>query len=56
VCARVQQLSVLQPNYSRTNIDTTLQVSCLGVGVGRAARTYDHSEWHVQQRPSPLQG
>jgi hypothetical protein len=56
LCAQVC-CQVSNPNYlySRTKLDTTLHVSCLDVGVGRAAQAYDRSEWHVQQRPSPLQ-
>jgi hypothetical protein len=49
VCARCCQ--VLQPQL---HVEHHLSLH-LNVGVGRAARAYDHSEWHVQQRLSPLQ-
>jgi len=50
VCTHVCSCLFCNPNYVEHHLSLHLNV-----GVGRAARVYYHSEWHVQQRLSPLQ-
>jgi hypothetical protein len=50
LCAHDAAVKFSNPNYIEHHLSLHLNV-----GVGRAARAYDHSEWHVQQCPSPLQ-